>query len=851
MNHFRKIACLILFLTALFCMVLPVAADSSDDVEVVLLFDVSGSMARYSDPLTESGSRLSIEAAQQFVFNCSPQTNMYVKVIPYHHEICTSLDKVNVAEESGLGTYIQYMQNILSDKNDKDNVNNEDLVPGIACWNYVSYTDIGLALENAVNAIVGSSNCEKKVVILFTDGKIDLKEGEAAEAVSEQKAFDSADALAEAGVQLYSIGLDAGGKGNIDKSFLAKLHKVDSVDKTNNIKIVENANQLADVFSEIYTYLFDNTMLDEDVEDFSVSPDEETERVINIYANAVKEANISLSSAARLKTIKVLNPAGVTVADIDLDNPGKNKIDKEKCVVNYTGMAHSATIKLLAPEGGDWKVLVKGEESTVIERKIYLFDLVVRDNIPSENVYVGNKFVFESTIYNSENNIHLDSPGLYSADEGASSTVVYQLVGGGNEKTVNGTLNKNSNGYVYELEFKDPGEYVLKTTLVHSQYRINGTDKKITVVGPNLVVSAVNDPDVEGDPDVSLRFVNPVKGETVDTIPSYIMGQNMTLVVSKDGEEIERIDIDMNKFENGEYVHSYIPATVGKYTFKAEIGHLDVVAVESEAVEIDFLASQISMNGNIINKIEKSAFSGGFQKIIDLTGIFADSDGDALTYTVKTEGDSSITASISGEKLTIKSDDFGNAVISLVVSDGNGAERVCTITVSIKSLVPVLMTIIIVVVALAVIAVLAILFINHKKIISMAFKIRVEKVNPETYQTTEVVYSVPRLSGKKNAKPSMTLKTILTTRGYSSPLYGTMDGADIQNFIENYSEHISLTGVPFKKAFKIVSKDPVNKKKAPRVTVFKSANMQVRTPDGSYTVIFGNSHAFQQTETLY
>ncbi len=850
MNHFRKIACLILFAAVLVCMALPIAAEASDDVEVVLLFDVSGSMARYSDPLTESGGRLSVEAAQQFVFNCSPQTNMYVKIIPYHHEICTVLDKVNVSEESGLGEYMQYMQDILLDKNDKDNAAGQDLVPGIACWNYVSYTDIGLALDSAANAILSSSNCEKKAVILFTDGKIDLKEGAAAEKASENKAFASATKLKDAGVQLYSIGLDAGGKGNIDKSFLAKLHGVDSVDKTNNIKIIENANQISDAFSEIYTYLFENTKLDEDKESFAVSPSEVSERVINIYANAVKEANISLSSGARLKTIKVLNPAGNVVADIDIENPTKNKIEKDLCIVNYTGMAHSATVKLLAPEGGDWKVLVTGEQSTVIERKIFLFGLAVRDNIPADDVYVGNKFGFEATLYNSENNIHLDSVGLYSPDEGASSSVIYHLVGGGNEKTVNGTLNKNGNGYVYELDFAAPGEYVIKTLLKHSQYEIV-SEANINVVGPKLVVSAVNDPDVEGDPDVSLKFVDPVTGSASASIPAYITSQNLTLVVSKDGAEVEKIDIDMARFEGGEYVQSYIPASVGKYTFKAKVGHLDVVAVESEAVEIDFIASQIRMNGTLKNKIEKSAFSGSFEEIIDFAGIFSDSDGDPLSYNVKLEGDSAITASITGEKLTIKSGDFGSSIISLIVTDGDGAEYVYTIKVSVKSLVPVLVTIIVVVLVLAVLAVLAFLFVNHKKIISMAFKIKLEKVDGESYQTTEVVYAIPRLSGKKNSKPVMSMRQILTTPGYSNPQYGTMNENDLRTFIESYADNITLTGIPFKKSFKIISKDPTNKKKAPRVHIFKSGNVSVRTFDGNYTLTFGNSHAFQQTESYF
>ena len=59
--------------------------EANGDVEVILLFDMSGSMNK-SDP-DKNGVRLSIEAAYQFVFNYPTKTNMFVTVVPYNSNV--------------------------------------------------------------------------------------------------------------------------------------------------------------------------------------------------------------------------------------------------------------------------------------------------------------------------------------------------------------------------------------------------------------------------------------------------------------------------------------------------------------------------------------------------------------------------------------------------------------------------------------------------------------------------------------------------------------------------------------------------------------------------------------------
>ncbi len=844
MKSLKIVMCLLLCCALVFpCLGYEAAAEvERKSAEIVILIDVSGSMAQDSDPLTMpvGGTRRTIEAAELFGMNAPDDTDMFIKVIPYCEDVCTTLDKVNVSED--FATYQKNLNDILIDKNNYDNKTSPDTIPGISCWDLSSFTDIGLALENSVKAFEGST-ADKKAVILFTDGKIKLQAGPEADKISEGKAYTSAAALSEANIALFSIGLDHDGKGNVDKAFLAKLHGVPTIDDTKNVTIIEKASDILGAFTNIFSYLNDGYKADEKLETFDVTPEVETQRTIRIYENAVEKASIDLSSSAPLHTVRVENPNGVVVANINLDAPQNNKIDSNFCSFGSTTMKHSVKLELVNyPAGGDWKVYVKGEKGTVVESKLYLVALTVRDSLTDGDThYIGDEFSYKASLHSNVDGQQLQSPELFSAELRAEGTVTIIPVSGGSAYSNKTVLDESGVVYNCTGEFKMPGEYTVTTTLSHEQYS-ETSQKKITVVGPKLVISAPTDYTGIGPVDLTIKAVHPKTGEALTKLPDYLSGTKAVVnAVDAKGQK-HTYNLDTEKILSG-VVQTCAPTTVGETGFTVEMVSSDAVEtvlLASEALKIDFKSNTFDVK--IPSSVGTSALSGAYEEKINLAEAFKAYEG-KVNFAVKTEGDAVISAVIEGDNLIIKTSDFGKGKVILTANDSIGSTQDFVINVNVESMMGLLIAIICIVVGLIVVAVVAILVINRKKIISIAFKVKVEKVDPDTYNSTEIVYSIPRLVTRKNAKPTMSLGYILTANGFSSVISGNMNEADIQNFKSTYASSFELTGIPFKKEFKAVLKS-ADKKVVSTVRFNNKSTVSIKTKDGVYTVSFGNMNAF-------
>ena len=842
MKHIKKCAWIIALLLLFTSLQIPLVAqaETQDGVEVVLLFDVSGSM-NTSDPEID-GVRLSIEAAYQFVFNYPTEENLYITVVPYSSGVYSEFDKVNVATEKGRETFNSYMEAIM-----------DDSLENFICWR--KNTDIGSALELANNILSKSTDSDKKAVILFTDGKIDLAKGDALTTEqSVEKAEKNSKALREAGIPIYSIGLNCSGN-NVD------ANQLNSISGKDNVRIVSKAADLIGVFTEVYAFLFENAQADVKPDSFQVAPDVVSEREIRIYGEAVKEANISLSSGAALHTIKVTSPSGVVVAELDLRNPDGARIEEKLCVINTTPSGYNATIKLIAPMDGNWTVSVTGEKSTVITRKIYLFDLNLSDNAPTE-AYVGDTFKYSTAIYN-ENNTHLTSFGLYDSAEGAKARADIKRVDMDSVSVYNGTLNASKNGYDFSFNFDSEGEYILTTTISHSQFEVT-TEKTIKVVGPKLTVSAKAN-DAEGKINVGFKFVNPFNGSALDSLPQYLLGGNVIATAYRDGNEEDSVEIPISEFENGEFVTGYVPGESGTYTFKVSFGVGDSSVDVDFGDEISFTKTEVSepepepepepkpepkpqtstitLVGDITDSIEASGLTVSYETELKLEGAGKDSDGDKLTITVDVN-DSAFDVEYDEKTqiVTLKCNGAGEGTLNIKATDGKGAEYVHEIELLTVEYIDTIIIIAVVVLVLIVALVVFLLILKKKKVISIAFKVKLETTAAGSYNSTQVVYSVVRLSNKKTAKGTMTLAQILDNPSYASEEVGTtMSANDIRSFIDANCHNIVLTGVPFKKQFKIEQKDE-RTKKVKRKYIFKKANIVVRI-DENTEITFGNTHA--------
>ncbi len=794
-----------------------------DSVEIVLLLDVSGSM-KDSDPVNAAGTRVSIEAAQQFVFNYPTEKDMYVKVIPYNTGVCDGLESLNVSTEAGLRKYIANMQLILEDRAVLNpSQEHLDVLPGIDCW--LGFTNIGGAMEAAAD-FLANSKADKHAVILFTDGKIDLGDKDL-EVECREKAYEGRDALEEMGIPVYCVGLNA--NKQVDEEFLRDMSDSDVTE--GKTTVVTTAGQLTGVFQEIYTYLFEDSLLDTEMDEIVVSPDVVEEKDLRIYGQAVREANLSLVSSAPLRTLKVTAPSGVVVADVDYTK-NKYEVDSRYCVINATSSYSTVTVKLLNPMDGDWKLSITGEKSTVMISKIYLFDLVLRDSIEAETLFVGDVFNFDTTIYNAEHGTHVSSAGLYEGEDGAVASVNVLNTTTGESRLYSGKLNDAKNGYNFSVDFSAPGVYEFEMTIKHSQFKIDGV-KTVTVLPPQVGIS-------HEDGKISVSVLHPVTGEPLTQIPAYLNGVKGVVTVKAGEEVLTSAEFYVSGMENGVFSIPFETTAVGEYTASAVLSGYDV-NLESSVLTITIDPSTITMKGELPEEITHSGLSADFSETISLKNVFKDSDGDDLTYTVKVSGKDVVSAKLDGNDLIITGKGFGSAKITITATDGNGAQATFTIRVVSESMMGLVIVLGIVVLVLVAAVVIFLVIVNKRKVIRFGFRVKVVKNDEGEY--TEAVFNVGKLNANKNAKPTMALDTLLSSQNsFAQLIRSDFEDAALESLVSLLNS-VTVTGQPFQRAFNVVQK---GKKKG----VF-AARRQVRLDlaEIGCTVIFGTVNDFNDTDS--
>ncbi len=827
-----------------------VASEKKDTVEIAILIDVSGSMAFSSDPLTkpleEGGTRRTIEAVEQFGLIVPEMYDVSITLIPYSHTVYV-FDKVDLPKD--VEKYKNNVKDILRNEIDeKPNVSEDgEVYEHIDCWASDSYTDIGLAMETAKNTL-DKSSADKKAVVLFTDGEIVLKNPEDDVEASKQKAFKSAKALEDAGVSVYSIGLDANDKDYVDKKFLAEMHGVSNINDSENIHIIHSATKVSDVFNKVSAQIYDLVMPEPGPDDiYPVTPYVEVERTFRVFENAARGVRINFSSNNALKTFRVENPNGVVVAYVDLDDPSENNVDTNICKCENTTSKNSAVINLINyPSGGEWKVYVTGEQGVVVETT--LLDVVtdIHDSIEEGSVhYIGDTLIYKASLYNEENGTQLTDSGLFSTEFDANGIVTVTNLAGGSSPTMNLELDPSGIVYNGKINFNRVGEYSITTVLTHKEYK-ETSSKKITVVAPNIAVTKQDDFNGFDPLKINVKLLHPVTGEPINEIPTYMQGAKCLLNITDSNGKTDEFALNLNELLSGT-VKEYNPDSIGNFSISAVIlsdsTSDQIILAESNKLDVEFKASEIVLVGELPKSIEKKAFSGVYEEIISLEGIFKDLQDNPVNIEAIVDGDDVISATVDGNNLIVKTSDFGAGTVIVKATNKDGYEQTVSINVSIESLVPTVITICCVVLALVIIAAIAFLIIRKKQIISIGFDLKIEKLDKKA------VFTVTP-SGNRSVKPKMNLQDLLNNSCISIPQNNNTDmsGADIDSFKRMYASNITVTGVPFKREIKIIYK---NKDEEGQLTkrVFNGRgveNFTVGTDEDKYSVEFGESGSFSR-----
>ncbi|MBQ5792160.1 MAG: hypothetical protein IIW19_05570, partial [Clostridia bacterium] len=282
-----------------------------------------------------------------------------------------------------------------------------------------------------------------------------------------------------------------------------------------------------------------------------------------------------------------------------------------------------------------------------------------------------------------------------------------------------------------------------------------------------------------------------VNGAPCSVVPKYLSSASIRISMSKDGviyhpHGSESLIDWLNNTNNFTFDN------MGEYTFTAEILRGEEVMVVSNPVTVKALPSVITLAGDLDTDLSAVLKGDPFESAIVLDGLFEDSDKDPVTVTVA-EASEGIEAVKQGNQIVIRAEKTVNGVVRLLASDGHGAEKTVEIHVSVKSVADIVIPIVIGAAVLLVLAAVALVIVRKNSIVSFSFSVSTV-VNYKTY-----TFNIQNYRNKKNAKPKVTLKTLLDVCSFCV----AGDESAAKAAFAPLAGRITVKGKPFKKAFVI------------------------------------------------
>lgn len=302
------------------------AAAQTTKIDAVLVVDVSNSMN------TSDTNKIGNEAMKMFIDMLSVNGDR-VGIVAY-------TDK------------IQREKALLEIKTPEDK---EDLKQFIDGLDRGPYTDIAVGLKEAVKVLQnGSDPGHDPMIVVLADGNNDFdKASGRTQAQSDKELNAAVEEARQAGIPIYTIGLNADGK--LNKEALAAL-----ADKTAAKSFSTNtAEDLPQILSEIFASHLKLKIVP--IQSMTGTGNYQ-EVTVNVPNASVLEANISIMSSQPVET-QLVDPSGNAVA-----------IPSDEVVINKS--KSYTLLKLLNPSEGDWKLKVKGVSKDKIDiNLVFNYDL--------------------------------------------------------------------------------------------------------------------------------------------------------------------------------------------------------------------------------------------------------------------------------------------------------------------------------------------------------------------------------------------------------------------------------------------------------------------------------------------
>lgn len=287
------------------------AAENETGVDVAIVIDTSGSM-KSTDP-----SRISIEAAKLFI-DMLETTGSGAGIVPFSDTLGEVVD-------------ITPIESIADKEQLKSVVNN---------LQYSGDTDIGMAVKKGCELLKDSKTGNKKAVLFFTDGNIDLGNKRLrTDAISLQDLRDAVLDASSEGIPVYTIGLNA--NGSVDRNLLSDM----AVQTDGRSYIVDSASDLPGIFNEIFADFINSNIVV--LNEVTLDGVNDVEIPFNIPNKSVLEANIIMLSTMPLGNVSMIAPDGSAL-----------EADGKKMILSTSDQY--SMLKLLMPTTGDWWLRLNG-----------------------------------------------------------------------------------------------------------------------------------------------------------------------------------------------------------------------------------------------------------------------------------------------------------------------------------------------------------------------------------------------------------------------------------------------------------------------------------------------------------
>ena len=371
MNRIKKwIAFTVAVICILTCTGISVNASEvqkKSSMDVVLVIDVSGSM-KQADP-----GKVALDGAKLFI-DMMESAGSRAGIVAFSHELVLVTDMTDI----------------------KANSDKKALKESIGTLEFSGDTDIGMALQKAVDILGATQDTDnKKAILFFTDGKIDLPKGLPSEAEAEVESLKATEAAvvtaASTGIPIYTIGLNT--TGIVDSDLISRI--ASSTGAKNYI--VNAAGDLPGIYNDIFADFVETEI--SELGDIKITDEEKyEEKPFNIPNDSVLEANVVMiiKNEGNIKDVQLTKPDGTTVLP-DEESLFLSKAD------NYN------MLKVIGPEAGDWELNLKGDQGCEIHVNL-LFNYDVVMEVSSEPDEEGN---LEVSATLTKKDQPLSDPALY------------------------------------------------------------------------------------------------------------------------------------------------------------------------------------------------------------------------------------------------------------------------------------------------------------------------------------------------------------------------------------------------------------------------------------------------------